>query len=139
MYFRKTYGHGLHFPDLLDLVPGGSDFETFEDGLDLGLRELLLLRSQDGLGLNWALKDDLILVVLVEQGLLVVDRARGDLHLDRVLLCVLLDLLKMLIVAVLCEPGDDIAFRPVDLQGVLVLIVDVVLYRHRELRLCIAN
>lgn len=122
-----TYGYGLHFPDLLDLVAGGSDFESFEDGLNLGLRELLLLRTQEGLGLDRALKDDLVLIILVEQRLLVVYRARGDLHLDRMLLRVLLDLLEMLVVAVLCEPGDDVTLRPVDLQGVLVLVVDVVL------------
>ena len=43
------------------------------------------------------------------------------------LLRVLLDLLEMLVVAVLCQPGDNVAVRPVDLQRVRVLVVDVVL------------
>jgi hypothetical protein len=33
----------------------------------------------------------------------------------------------MLVVAVLREPGDDVALRPVNLKGVAVLIVDVIL------------
>lgn len=43
------------------------------------------------------------------------------------LLRVLLDLFEMLVVAILSQPGDNIAVRPVDLQRVRVLVVDVVL------------
>lgn len=55
------------------------------------------------------------------------DRTRRDLHLERVLFCVLLDLLEVLVIAVLRKPCDDIARRPVDLESVGVLIVDMVL------------
>ena len=129
-----TYGHGLHLTNLLDLVASRCDFKALKDGLDLGLRELPLLRRQcfSGLGLHRALKNNLILVVFVEQGLLVVNRARGDLHLERMLLSILLNLLEMFVVTVLSEPSDDITFRPIDLQCVLVLVVDVVLERRRE-------
>jgi hypothetical protein len=44
-----------------------------------------------------------------------------------VLLCVLLDLLEVLVVAIFDKPGYDVLVGPVDLQGVRVLIVDVVL------------
>ena len=43
------------------------------------------------------------------------------------LFSVLLDLLEVLIITVLSEPSDDVTFRPVDLERVLVLVVDVVL------------
>ena len=59
------------------------------------------------------------------------DGTRRNLHLERVLLGVLLDLLQMLVVAVLRQPGDDVTVGPVDLQRVRVLVVDVVLnYKH---------
>lgn len=119
--------HSLHLPDLLDLVTSRSDLETLEDGLHLGLGEKPLLRRLDALQLAGTLEDDLVLVILVEQSLLVVDGARRDLHLERVLLSVLLDLLEVLVIAVLSQPSDDIALRPVDLKCVLVLVVDVIL------------
>ena len=43
------------------------------------------------------------------------------------LLGVLFDLSEMLVVAVLSEPCDDVLVRPVDLESVSVLVVDVVL------------
>ena len=69
----------------------------------------------------------LLVVVLVEQRFFIVHRTRCNLHLESVLLRVLLDFLEVLVVAVLGKPRDDIASRPVDLEGVLVFIVHVVL------------
>ena len=43
------------------------------------------------------------------------------------LLGVLLDLPEMLVVAVLGEPCDDILVRPVDLESVSVLVMNVIL------------
>ena len=54
-------------------------------------------------------------------------RSRSNLHLERMLFGVLLDLLEMLVVAVLGEPGDDVTLGPVDLESVLVLVINVVL------------
>lgn len=42
------------------------------------------------------------------------------------------DLLQVLIVTVFSEPGNDIAVRPVDLQCVTVLIIDVVLFKDNQ-------
>jgi len=97
-------------------------------GLDLGhrdkplLRRFLLRRARP-------VHDNLfiILVIVIEQRTLVVDRSRDHLHIERMLLCRLLDLLQVLIVAVLGQPRDDIALRPVDHEFVMVLIVEVVL------------
>ena len=44
---------------------------------------------------------------------------------------ILLDLLQMLIVTVLREPGNDITLRPIYLERVLVLVVDVVLRKNQ--------
>lgn len=109
------------------------DLKTFELGLHLRLREEPLLGRLGTLGLARALEDNLVLLVLVEERLLVVDGARGDLHLHGVLLGVLLDLLQVLVVAVLRQPGDDVTLRPVDLERVLVLVVNVVLPDKRQL------
>ena len=69
----------------------------------------------------------IIFVVVIEQRTFVVGRSRGHLHIERVLLRRLLDLLQVLIVAIVGQPRDDITLRPVDLEFVEVLIVDVVL------------
>ena len=124
--------NSLHLPDLLDLVAGGSHLQAFEDGPDLGLGEEPLLGGLHALRFAGALEDDLVLVILVEQGLLVVDRTRSNLHLQRVLFCVLLHLLEMLIIAVLSKPRDNVALGPVDLEGMLMLVVDVVLEGDRS-------
>lgn len=39
----------------------------------------------------------------------------------------LLDLLQMLVIAVLCEPGDNVALRPIDLKSMIVFIEDGIL------------
>ena len=126
-----TYGNRLHLTNLLDPVACCGGLETFEHRLDLGLREQSLLGGLWRVALSVTAKDDLIFfrIVFVEQGLLVVNRPRSHLHLERVLLRVLLDLAQVLIITVLNEPGNNVALRPVDLQRVLVLVVDVVLIR----------
>jgi hypothetical protein len=43
------------------------------------------------------------------------------------LLGISFDFLQMLIVAILSQPADDIAVRPIDLQRVGMLIIDVIL------------
>ena len=126
-----TYRNTLKLADLLDPVAGRKRLEALERRRQLLLGQGALLRVRDILSvlLVRATEDNLVLliVVLVEQGLLVVYRTRRNLHLKRVLLSVLLDLLEMLIVAVLSQPGDDITRGPVDLERVGVLIVHVVL------------
>lgn len=122
--------NALHLPDLLDLVTSRGDLETLKDGLHLGLGEQPLLGGFDDLQLSRTLKNNLILIILVEQSLLIVDRAGSNLHLESVLFGVLLDLLEVLVVAVLCEPGNNVTLRPVDLEGVFVLVVDVVLQQE---------
>lgn len=69
----RTHRNRLHFADLLDLVTSRSDLQALEDGLNLGPREQPLLGSLGGIMLGRALEDDFILLILVEQGLLVVD------------------------------------------------------------------
>ena len=126
-----TYRNTLKLADLLDPVARRKGLEALERRRQLLLRQSALLRVRDILSvlLVRTTEDNfvLLIVVLVEQGLLIVYRTRRNLHLERVLLGVLLDLLEMLIVAVLSEPGDDIARGPVDLERVGVLIVHVVL------------
>ena len=123
-----TYGHGLQLLDLLDLVPSRGRAQALEGRLGLRHRDEPLLRGLLSRVDVVTSEDDLIItVILIEERALVVDRARGHLHLERVLLRVLLHLLEMLVVAVLSQPGDNVAVRPVDLQRVRVLIVDVVL------------
>lgn len=52
------------------------------------------------------------------------------------LLGVLLDLLEMFIVAVFSEPGNNVPVGPVDLQGMIMLVINVVLQElmseHKE-------
>ena len=107
--------------------------QALERRRQLLLGELALLGRPDLLGLLLvgAAEDDLVLlvVVLVKQSLLVVYRARCYLHLEGMLLGVLLHLLQVLVVAVLSEPSDDVTRRPIDLEGVSVLVVDVVLHQ----------
>lgn len=43
------------------------------------------------------------------------------------LLCILLHLLQMLVITILSQPGDHILVRPVDLERVRMLIVDMIL------------
>ena len=43
------------------------------------------------------------------------------------LFSILLNFLKVLIIAVLSKPGDDILVRPVDLESMSVIVVDVIL------------
>lgn len=126
---QTTHRHRLHLTNLLDLMASVSDLEAFEDRLNLCAGEQPLLRGLGTLLLHIGPTKDnfIVLVIFIEQSLLIVDRARGDLHLDCMLLSVLLDLLQMLVIAVLGKPGDNIALRPVDLKGMLVLIVDVIL------------
>lgn len=120
----------LELADLLDLVTRGQGLQALKSGREL------LLREQALLGILYVVfllagtaKDNLVLlvVVLVEERLLIMDGARDNLHLDRVLLGVLLHLLEVLIIAVLREPGNHVARRPVDLERVSVFIIDVVL------------
>jgi hypothetical protein len=125
----RTYGHSLHLAYFLDLVSGTSDLETLKDRLGLSLREEPLLRR---LGRRFsfirAAKNNLVvLVILIEESLLVVDRTRGYFHLHRVLLGILLDLLQVFVVAILSKPSNNVAARPVDLEGVFMLIVYVIL------------
>ena len=125
----STDRNSLQLLDLLDFVAGGSSTEALEPRGSPALRQLPLLRV-DFVVFRTVIpaKNNLIFaVVLVEQRLLVVHRSRSNLHLERMLFGVLLDLLEMLVVAVLRQPGDNVAVRPVDLQRVRVLIVDVVL------------
>lgn len=61
-----THGNSLHLADFLNLVASRSDLESLEDGLDLGLRQLPLLRVLDALNFARALEHDLVLVVFVE-------------------------------------------------------------------------
>lgn len=126
---RTTYRNCHELLDLLDLVSRRRDLETFEDRLSLGLRDDPLLGRLCRLGLLRPTKHNLIfaVIVLVEKCLLVVDRAGSNAHLLRVQLSGLLHLLEVLVVAVLRQPGEDIPVRPVDLEGVSVLVVDVVL------------
>ncbi len=128
---ETTHRNSHELPDLLDLVTRRKGLEALERRRQLLLGELALLGRPDLLGLllGSAAKNNLVLVVvvLVEQSLLVVHRTRRNLHLQRMLLGVLLHLLEVLVVAVLGEPGNDITRRPVDLEGVGVLVVDVVL------------
>ena len=131
-----TYGNGLQLLDLLDLVPSRGRAQTLEGRLGLRHRDEPLLRGLLSRVDVVTSEDDLIItVILIEERALVVDRARGHLHLERVLLRVLLHLLQMLVVAVLGEPGDHVAVRPVDLQSVRVLIVDVVLDKEVSINL----
>ena len=101
---RETHRNRHQLLDLLDLVPSGGDLQALEYGLDLGHRQQALLRR---LLLRRALllsaEHDLVLavVVLIEQRLLVVYRARNNLHLLRVQVRSLLHLLQVLVVAVL--------------------------------------
>ena len=124
-----TYGYRLHLTDLLDLVASIGDLEAFEDRLYLCAGEQPLLRGFRALLLHIGPTEDnfIVLVIFVKQSLLIVNRARGNLHLDCMLLSVLLDLPEMLVVAVLSKPGDDILVRPVDLESMSVLVVDVIL------------
>ena len=120
----------LELADLLDLVTRGQGLQALESGRELLLREQALLRILYVVFLlAGTAKDNLVLlvVVLVEERLLVMDRTRGNLHLDRVLLGVLLHLLEVFVVAVLGEPCDDILVRPVDLESVSVLVMNVIL------------
>ena len=125
----STDRNGLQLLDLLDFVARRSGAQTLEFRSKSALRQLPLLRI-DFIVLLTVIpaENNLVFaVVLVEQRLLVVHRSGCNLHLKRMLLRVLLDLLEMLVVAVLCQPGDNVAVRPVDLQRVRVLVVDVVL------------
>ena len=125
---KSTHRDRHELLDLLDMVSSSSRANALKLGLDLGhrdqplLRRFLLRRARP-------VHDNLliILVIIFEQRTLVVDRSRGHLHIERMLLRRLLDLLQVLIVAVLGQPRNDIALRPVDVEVVGVLIVDVVL------------
>ena len=80
--------------------------------------------------LDWEereIDDKIFSVVLVKKGLLVLNRTRCNLHLGRMLLRSLLNLLQMLVITVLCKPRDDVFIRPVNLKSVGVFIVDVIL------------
>ena len=55
------------------------------------------------------------------------NRARSNFHLESMELSSLLNLLQMLVVTVLRKPCDDIFVRPVDLEGVAVIVVDMIL------------
>ena len=102
--------------------------QAFELGLNISLRtgalngSLLLFLS------TGPIDDDFVLsIVFIEQSTFVVDGAGSDFHLDGMLLGGLFDLLEMLVITVLSEPSDDVAFGPVDLEGVRVLVVNVIL------------
>ena len=114
--------------NLLDTVSSSGRANSLELGLDFGNRDQPLLR-RFLLSRARSVHDNLliILVVIIEQCTLVVGRPRGHLHIERVLLRRLLDLLQVLIVAIVGQPRDNITLRPVDLEFVEVLIVDVVL------------
>lgn len=114
--------------DLLNTVPSSGCANALKLGFDFGnrdqplLRRFLLRRARP-------VHNNLLIifVVVIEQCTLIVGRPRGHLHIERVLLRRLLDLLQVLIVAIVRQPRDDITLRPVDLEFVEVLIVDVVL------------
>ena len=126
-----TYGNGLQLLDLLDLVPSRGRAQTLEGRLGLRHRDEPLLRGLLGRVDVVTSEDNLVItIVLIEERALVMHRTRSHLHLQRVLLGVLLHLLQVLVITVLGEPGDDVALRPVDLQSVLMLVIDVVLILH---------
>ncbi len=109
------------------MTVGGSP-QPIELWHNFGLREETLLRGFLHLFLVRSSKHNLVVsIVLIKQSTLVMDGAGRHLHLQRVLLCCLLDLLQMLIVAVFRQPRYDIAVGPVDLKSVRVLVVDMVL------------
>jgi hypothetical protein len=113
--------------DLLDTVSSSGRANALKLGFDLGHRDKPLLRRFLLRRARPVHDNLLIILVILEQRTLVVDRSRGHLHIERVLLRRLLDLLQVLIVAVLRQPRDDITLRPVDYEFVDVLIVEVVL------------
>lgn len=112
-------------------MPRGNGLQALKLRRDLGLREQALLRGLDLLifTLASATNDDLVFlrIVLVKEGLFVVNRAGYDFHLHCVLLGGLLHLFQVLVIAVLSKPADNVSVRPVDLQRVGVLVVDMVL------------
>ena len=128
-----TYGNGLQLLDLLDLVPSRGRAQTLEGRLGLRHRDEPLLRGLLGRVDVVTSEDNLVItIVLIEERALVMHRTRSHLHLQRVLLRVLLHLLQMLVVAVLGQPGDDVLVRPVNLERVGVVIIDVVLKRDKK-------
>ena len=115
--------------DLLDTVSSSGRANALKLGLGIGNRDQPLFRRFLLRGAR-PVHDNLLVVlvvIIIEQRTFVVDRPRGHLHIEGVLLRRLLDLLQVLIVAVVGQPRDDITLRPVDLEFVEVLVVDVVL------------
>jgi hypothetical protein len=86
--------------------------------LDFFFRSLIVVVPKDNF---------IITVVFIEQSPFVMDGARGNFHLHSVLFCVLFHLLEMFIVTVIREPRDDVTVRPVNLQCVRVLVVNMIL------------
>lgn len=91
----QTYRNSHQLFDILDLMTRRGA-EPLELRLHFRNRVKPLFRSFFGFfGLVLAAQDNLVVfsLILVEQGTLIVDGARGDLHLESVLLCVLLHFL----------------------------------------------
>jgi hypothetical protein len=120
--------------DLLNLMSSWCCLQTLKSRCDPRFADVTLHR------LNVSLlrlrvvtpKDNFVIVIVVpvvfvEECLFIVEGARSNFHLQGMLFCVLLHFLQMLIVTIFCEPCDDVTIRPVNLESVRVLIINMVL------------
>lgn len=125
---QRAYRYGHKLLDILDLVSARRGSQALELGRRFGRRSQTLRRRLLFVNRIVLAKNYLVLfIVLIEEGLLIMNGTRRDLHPSSVLLSVALHFLQMLVVAVFRKPSDDIPLGPVDLEGMRVLIVDMVL------------
>lgn len=109
-------------------MSGRRRLKTLKLRRHLSLRKETLLGRFDLCRFLSAADDHFVLfLIFFEESRFSLYGERSNFHLDSVLLDGLFHLLQMLIIAVLSEPGDDIAFGPVDFEGVRVFVVDMVL------------
>lgn len=132
MYWISTYRNSHQLLYVLDLVSRRRRPQTFELGLQLGLRQQpllrgLLLRFLQTISRSSYHNFVVVSVVFIEKGRFIMDRARCDLHLEGMLLCCLLNFLQVFVVTVLREPADNVAVGPVNLQSVSMFVVDMIL------------
>ena len=138
-----TYWDGHQLLDLLNLVPSYRGLQSFEDRFHLGhgqqpllrsfasrkrLRNLLPVRPSN----NNLVVVIIVIVIFLEQSLLIVYTPRNNLHPHCVLFGGAVDLLQVIVIAVLCQPSDDVLIRPVYLQGPGMLVENVVLRTDQQ-------
>lgn len=129
---RDANRNSHEFLDLLNLMSSWCCLQTLKFRCDPRFADITLHRLNVNL-LRLSVvtpKDNFVIVVpvvFVEECLLIVDGARSNFHLQGMLFCVLFHFLQMLIVTIFCEPCDDVTIRPVNLESVRVLIINMVL------------